>query len=166
VGLIQTASDERGDADGLAADQRSAGRLAVAMAAYLAGFYLVDVIEVDARTGVTARDVARLSSLVVRIDAEGVFVLGVDDDGRAVLGPMADELRLVVRVVAGGDGEDSSPGRPGGPGPGPERGSAAEGVPAVDLADRMPEVGSRAEAVAGRGARGSLPGRRPEGDTA
>jgi hypothetical protein len=111
VGLVQAAES----GEGVAADEGVSGRLAVAVTAYHAGFYLVDVIEVDARTGVTARDVARLWSLVVRTDAEGVFVLGVDDDGRAVLGPMADELRLVVRVVAGGDGEDFSPGRPGGP---------------------------------------------------
>jgi hypothetical protein len=49
-----------------------------------------------------------LWSLAVRTDAEAVFVLGLDD-GRAVLDPMADELRLVVRVVPADD-VDSWPG--------------------------------------------------------
>jgi hypothetical protein len=145
VGLVQAA--EQGEE--VAADEESSGRLAVAVAAYHAGYYLVDVIEVDARTGVTAGDLARLRAVAVRTDAEGLFVLGVDDDGRALLGPMADELRLVVRVVPGGDGQDSSDsvspwGTPdqdqdqgrGGVG----TGSAAEGVPAVDRADRIPDV--------------------------
>jgi hypothetical protein len=116
VGLVR-AGERTGE--GLPPGEGSAGRLAVAVAAYHAGFYLLDVIEVDARTGVTAGDVARLWSLAVRTDAEGLFVLGVDGDGRAVLGPLADELRLVVRVVPGGD-DDLSPG-------GPDRGGGVGG---------------------------------------
>lgn len=73
----------------------------VAVAAHYAGFYLVNSIEVDARAGVTAGDVARLWSLAVRTDAEAVFVLGLDD-GRAVLDPMADELSGLARKFAGG----------------------------------------------------------------
>jgi hypothetical protein len=76
VGLIQAG-------EGLPAGEGSAGRLAVAVAAYHAGFYLVDVVEADARTGVTAGDVAWLWSLSVRADAEAVFILGLEGGGRA-----------------------------------------------------------------------------------
>jgi hypothetical protein len=146
VGLVQ-AGEPRGE--GSPAGKSAAGRLAVAVAAYYAGFYLLDVVEVDGRTGVTAGDLARLWSLAVRADAEAVFVLGLDDDAGAVLGPMADELRLVVRVVPADD-DDSPAGGPG-RGEGAGVGSAAEGVPAVDLAIRMPDVGERARFSDGRG---------------
>lgn len=72
-----------------------------ALAAHQTGFYLLDVVEVASPNGVTARDWARLWSLAVHTDAEAVFVLGLDDVERAVLDPLATELRLVVRVVPG-----------------------------------------------------------------
>jgi hypothetical protein len=74
-------------------------RTTTALAAYKAGFYLIDVVEVPACTGVSAKDWARLWSLVRRLDAEALFVLGLEAADREVLDPMADELRLLVRVV-------------------------------------------------------------------
>jgi len=75
------------------------GRVWLALAAYRAGFYLLDVVEVTARTGMTARDAARLWTLVEGTDAQAVFVLGLDEIEYTVLEPMATELRVVIRPV-------------------------------------------------------------------
>jgi hypothetical protein len=94
----------RGDGVGAGDEPRrrsSGGLVGSGCGALRGGFYLVNSIEVDARAGVTAGDVARLWSLAVRTDAEAVFVLGLDD-GRAVLDPMADELSGLARKFAGG----------------------------------------------------------------
>jgi hypothetical protein len=99
VGLVRAQGEE-------SSTEGPSGWLAVAVAAYHAGYYLVDVVPVDARTGMTARDLARLWAAAVRADAEGVFVSGLDDDALAVLRPLADELRLAVRVVPTDGDED------------------------------------------------------------
>ena len=74
-------------------------RVAMALAAYRAGFVLLDVIEAEACTGVTARHWARLRSLAVHTDADAVFVLGLEEAEFAVLNALADELRLIVRSI-------------------------------------------------------------------
>jgi hypothetical protein len=110
LALVPQADVGREDADA------ESPRMATALAAYKAGFYLIDVVEVAACAGISAQAWARLWSLVRRLDAEAVFVLGLEAADREVLDSMADELRLIVRVVpaeTAGSVERASHGRAG-----------------------------------------------------
>lgn len=80
-------------------DQRALLRLQVALAAHEAGFFLLDVVEIDTHLGVTAGQWAWLWSLAMRTDAEALLVLGFGPVERQLVEPMAAELRLVVRDV-------------------------------------------------------------------
>jgi hypothetical protein len=80
-------------------DQRALHRLRVALAAHEAGFFLLDVVEIDAQLGVSAEQWAWLWSLAMRTDAEALLVLGLGPGERQLLEPMAAELRLVVHDV-------------------------------------------------------------------
>jgi hypothetical protein len=94
VGLL-VFGERAADAD------RALERLAVAMAAYAAGVFLVDTLEIDlSRDGGQADSVySALWLLAVRTDSEVVFVRGPVN--RARVEAMADEVRMVIRDVDG-----------------------------------------------------------------
>lgn len=73
-----------------------ADRLAVALAAWRAGYFLVDTIEVDATEPVTGPGWGQVWELVSATEADRLFTYGVDE---GALEPMAGELRLLVRRV-------------------------------------------------------------------
>jgi hypothetical protein len=85
---------------------RAGERLAVAMAAHSAGYFLLDVVEVDMvevegpGDGGRVDDVlARLAVMAQRTDAGAFFVRGPVD--RTLLAPIADEVRMVIRDAEG-----------------------------------------------------------------
>jgi hypothetical protein len=71
-------------------------RLAVALAAWRAGYFLLDTIEVDAEEPVDGPGWARVWELAAATEPDRLFARGVDV---AELEPMASELRLLVRRV-------------------------------------------------------------------
>ncbi|HEY6795141.1 MAG TPA: hypothetical protein VI248_10715 [Kineosporiaceae bacterium] len=73
------------------------GRLEVAMAAYVWGYFLLDTIEVGAEEGPTGPGWSRVGRLASVAEAEALVVHGpVNPD---VCDLLAAQLRLVVRVV-------------------------------------------------------------------
>lgn len=71
-------------------------RLAVALAAWWAGYFLLDTIEVDAGESFTGPGWRRVWDLAAATEVGRVFAHGVD---AVHLEPMAGELRLTVRRV-------------------------------------------------------------------
>jgi hypothetical protein len=96
-------------------DAATSQHLAVALAAYRAGYFLLHTLRASrpptstgrhggghgtaARSVIGERDRARLWALALRTDADGLFVLGLDPDALTLLEPLATELRLTVHTV-------------------------------------------------------------------
>jgi len=79
---------------------RGTERLAVTMAAYRAGYHIVDLFEIDLSDGGgTDEAFTRIAVLARRTDAEAFFVRGPVD--RALLEPIAAEVRMVIRDTEG-----------------------------------------------------------------
>jgi hypothetical protein len=94
-GIGVLAVETRTDAVG-----RSGERLAVAMAGYRAGYFMLDVVELDESDGGRVDEVlAQLATLARRTDAGAFFVRGPVD--RTLLAPIADEVRMVIRDAEG-----------------------------------------------------------------
>ena len=74
-------------------------RLAIAVAALDAGFFLLTTLETNSEEG-TLTGWARLRQVASGADAHALFVLGARPRERATLEALATELRLVVRPVS------------------------------------------------------------------
>lgn len=116
VGLIAI-SDPTGDGDeaggreidtstDVSWEAVTSAHLAVAVATYRAGYFLVHTVRMcvtggtDGRErGLAAKDWARLRTLARYADPDALFVLGLDHRELSLLEPMATELRLVVHAV-------------------------------------------------------------------
>jgi hypothetical protein len=73
------------------------GRLEVAMAAYVLGYFLVDTVQVSDGRDLTGPGWARVRRLAVATEADALLLHGPVDP--AAVEPFAAELRLVARVV-------------------------------------------------------------------
>lgn len=78
---------------------RDEDRLALALAAYKAGFFLIGTLDLPEDPSELGSEVDRLHAFVRRTDPEALFVLGTGAVHRVLLEPMATELRLVIRSV-------------------------------------------------------------------
>jgi hypothetical protein len=102
--------DAAGAAGSWAWDGRMSRYLAVALATYRAGYFLLHILEATPGQaserdepesqgrplGFGAGDWARLRGLTMRTDADALFVLGASFEQVAALEPMATELRLTL----------------------------------------------------------------------
>jgi hypothetical protein len=100
----------RAAGDSWAWDGRMSRYLAVALATYRAGYFLLHTLEATPGQaserdepspqgrplGFSTGDWARLRGLTMRTDADALFVLGASPDQVAALEPMAAELRLTL----------------------------------------------------------------------
>lgn len=75
---------------------RDEQRLAVALSAYKAGYFLLAILDLADDEPFAGSSLDPLRALVMRTDAEALFVLGMPTGG---LEAMAAELRLVIRQV-------------------------------------------------------------------
>jgi hypothetical protein len=73
-------------------------RLAIALAAYKAGFFLVETIDLAVDPQLLASELGRLRALARRMDADALFVYGGEPG--IVLEEVAADLRLSIRRVS------------------------------------------------------------------